>query len=70
MTVVKEIVSARDLYGEELVAPCTSFDYEDYEVIVVDDSNDETTRKLEAWRDHPKVKIIHRSCRESWKGTT
>src|SRR5207248_11136009 len=47
---------------------CTSFDYENYEVIVVDDSTDETVELLKRWKDHPRVRVIHRSSRKGFKG--
>jgi cellulose synthase/poly-beta-1,6-N-acetylglucosamine synthase-like glycosyltransferase len=53
---------------ERLLASCTSIDYPNYEVIVIDDSTDDTTVKLEKWKGNPKVKVIHRSTREGWKG--
>lgn len=53
---------------DRLMACCTAFDFLDYEVIVIDDSTDGTTDKLEAWRDHPRVTIVHRDAREGWKG--
>jgi cellulose synthase/poly-beta-1,6-N-acetylglucosamine synthase-like glycosyltransferase len=53
---------------DRLMACCTSFDFPDYEVVVIDDSTDGTTTKLEAWRDHPRVTIVHRAAREGWKG--
>ncbi|MCK4952537.1 glycosyltransferase family 2 protein [Candidatus Bathyarchaeota archaeon] len=53
---------------DRLLSACTSFNSPPYEVIVINDSDDGvTTRKLEAWRDHPRVKIIHRSTRKGWK---
>ena len=54
---------------ERLLRACTSFNSPEYETVVVDDSNDGvTTKKLEAWRDHLKVKVIHRNSRRGWKG--
>lgn len=54
---------------DRLLKACTSFNSPPYEVVVVDDSNDGVTpEKLEVWRDHPKVKVIHRSSRKGWKG--
>jgi len=54
---------------DRLLTACTSFNSPPHEVIVVDDSNDDvTTEKLEAWRRHPKVTVIHRSSRDGWKG--
>ncbi|TMG55933.1 MAG: glycosyltransferase, partial [Chloroflexi bacterium] len=61
------------LYNEKrvvdrLLEACTSFDYENYEVIVVDDSTDETVELLKRWKDHPRVRVIHRSSRKGFKG--
>ncbi len=61
------------LYNEKrvvdrLLTACTSFDYENYEVIVVDDSTDETVELLRRWKDHPRVRVIHRSSRKGFKG--
>jgi cellulose synthase/poly-beta-1,6-N-acetylglucosamine synthase-like glycosyltransferase len=53
---------------DRLLSACTSLGYPDYEVIVVDDSTDDTTQKLEKWKSHPHVKVIHRQKREGWKG--
>jgi cellulose synthase/poly-beta-1,6-N-acetylglucosamine synthase-like glycosyltransferase len=60
-------------YNEKKVAnriltATTSFDYPNYEVIVVDDSTDETVQILEKWKRHPKVKVIHRDVRTGFKG--
>src|SRR5437870_5445893 len=61
------------LYNEKrvvdrLLEACTSFAYENYEVIVVDDSTDETVELLKRWKDHPRVRVIHRSSRKGFKG--
>jgi len=61
------------LYNEKrvvdrLLEACTSFDYENYEVIVVDDSTDETVELLRRWKEHPRVRVIHRSSRKGFKG--
>jgi cellulose synthase/poly-beta-1,6-N-acetylglucosamine synthase-like glycosyltransferase len=53
---------------DRLLAACTSFDYENYEVLVADDSTDETIELLSRWRSHPRVKIVHRSSRTGFKG--
>jgi len=54
---------------DRLLKACTSFNSPQYEVVVVDDSNDRVTReKLEAWRTHPNVKVIYRDSRRGWKG--
>jgi cellulose synthase/poly-beta-1,6-N-acetylglucosamine synthase-like glycosyltransferase len=53
---------------DRLLKACTSFNSPPYEVVVIDDSNDGVTlRRLEAWRDNPKVKVVHRDSREGWK---
>jgi 1,2-diacylglycerol 3-beta-glucosyltransferase len=51
-----------------LLEGCSSLEYTNYEVIVVDDSTDETTTILEGWRDRPKFKVIHRATRDGFKG--
>ncbi len=54
---------------DRLLRACTSFNLSSFEVIVIDDSNDKVTiEKLDVWNNHPKVKVIHRSSREGWKG--
>ncbi|MBI4100821.1 glycosyltransferase, partial [Candidatus Microgenomates bacterium] len=53
---------------DRLLSACTLMEYENFEVVVIDDSTDETTRLLEKWASHPKVKVIHRESREGYKG--
>ncbi|GHO85217.1 hypothetical protein KSZ_32230 [Dictyobacter formicarum] len=53
---------------DRFLLAATSINYENYEVIVADDSNDETVQLIEQWRNHPKVKISHRDSREGYKG--
>ena len=53
---------------DRILRACTSLDYEDYEVIVIDDSTDGTVEKLRRWARHPRVKVIHRGDRAGWKG--
>jgi len=53
---------------DRLLTACTSFDYENYEVIVGDDSSDGTLGHLEEWAKHPKVKVSHRINRKGFKG--
>ncbi|HKZ34816.1 MAG TPA: glycosyltransferase family 2 protein, partial [Patescibacteria group bacterium] len=53
---------------QRLLIACTSQDYPNYEVVIADDSTDETVGILEKWKDHPKVKIVHRSDRTGFKG--
>jgi cellulose synthase/poly-beta-1,6-N-acetylglucosamine synthase-like glycosyltransferase len=53
---------------DRFLLAATSMDYPNYEVIVADDSTDETVTLLEQWKGHPKVKISHRTTREGYKG--
>src|SRR5207245_4185144 len=51
-----------------LLECCAALEYKHYEVVVVDDSTDETTEILKAWQDRPRFKIVHRPNREGFKG--
>ncbi|MBI2029038.1 glycosyltransferase [Candidatus Gottesmanbacteria bacterium] len=54
---------------DRLLTAVTSMDYENYEVVLVDDSNDtEAISKVRGWNGHPRLKIIHRETREGYKG--
>ena len=54
---------------DRLLTACTSFDYDNYEVLVCDDSTDaEALRILDRWREHPRVRILHRATRKGFKG--
>jgi len=53
---------------ERVLKACLSLDYDNYEIIVVDDSTDETLDILRRWERHPKIKVIHRDHRKGWKG--
>ncbi|MDE3111880.1 MAG: glycosyltransferase [Chloroflexota bacterium] len=54
---------------DRLLNACTSLDYEQYEVVVADDSTDpEAIALLRRWADHPRVKILHRQTRKGFKG--
>ena len=53
--------------ADRILKACTSLDYKNYEVIVADDSTDETVEILKKWKDHPRVKIIHRKDRSGFK---
>src|SRR5438132_3121827 len=53
---------------DRLLEACTSFDYENYEVIVADDSTDETVDLLRKWNEHPRVRVLHRDSRKGFKG--
>jgi len=53
---------------DRILRACVELDYDNYEVIVVDDSTDETIEKLCVWAKHPRVKVIHRNHRTGWKG--
>lgn len=52
-----------------LLEACVAQEFPRFEVIVADDSNDpETILAYAAWRNHPKVKIVHRDNRVGYKG--
>ena len=53
---------------DRILEACLNIDYDNFEVVVVDDSTDETVRILRRWAKHPKVKVIHREHRTGWKG--
>lgn len=54
---------------ERLLTAATSMQYDNYEVIVADDSTDEEAIALLAkWKHHPRVKIVHRDSRDGYKG--
>ena len=66
--------------AERIMSACTSMDYPNYEVIICDDSTDETiqivkkfakehNQKLkEEGRESPVIKILHRPTRKGFKG--
>ena len=53
---------------DRVLRACTGLNYKRYEVVVIDDSDDETIEKLKKWASHPIVKVIHRDGRHGWKG--
>ena len=53
---------------ERLLQALDQLEYPEYEVIVVDDSNDESLQILQRWRDRPRFKILHRASRKGYKG--
>jgi glycosyltransferase involved in cell wall biosynthesis/transposase-like protein len=54
--------------ANRIISACTSMDYPNFEVIVCDDSNDETVDIVNEWKNHPRVRILHRPTREGFKG--
>lgn len=62
--------------AERILEACTSMDYPNFEIIVCDDSNDETVEIVQRYakkhnQAHPKgpeIKILHRPTREGFKG--
>lgn len=61
------------LYNEKrvvnrLLEAVTSMDYDNFEVIVADDSTDETKDIVLEWKNHPRIKISHRESRVGFKG--
>ena len=53
---------------ERLLSALAHLDYPAYEVVVVDDSTDESVEILKRWRDVPRFKILHRTSRAGYKG--
>jgi cellulose synthase/poly-beta-1,6-N-acetylglucosamine synthase-like glycosyltransferase len=53
---------------ERLLQALDQLEYPAYEVVVVDDSNDESVEILQRWRDRPRFKILHRTSRKGYKG--
>ena len=51
-----------------LLEAITSLYYENFEVIVCDDSTDNTKDIVLEWKNHPKIKILHRESRQGYKG--
>lgn len=51
-----------------LLEGCAALEYGNYEVIVVDDSTDETASILQAWQGRPGFKLLHRASRDGFKG--
>ena len=53
---------------DRLLTALSRLEYPEYEVIVVDDSNDESVQILDRWRNQPRFKILHRNSRAGFKG--
>ncbi len=53
---------------DRLLTAVTSMEYDNFEIVVADDSNDETVQLIEKWGKHPRVKISHRATRQGYKG--
>jgi cellulose synthase/poly-beta-1,6-N-acetylglucosamine synthase-like glycosyltransferase len=53
---------------ERLLVALSQLEYPEYEVIVVDDSTDDSKQILERWVNVPKFKILHRNSRSGYKG--
>jgi cellulose synthase/poly-beta-1,6-N-acetylglucosamine synthase-like glycosyltransferase len=53
---------------ERLLQALARLDYPEYEVVVVDDSTDESVQILDRWRGVPRFKILHRASRVGYKG--
>ncbi|HEY8816121.1 MAG TPA: glycosyltransferase family 2 protein, partial [Candidatus Dormibacteraeota bacterium] len=53
---------------ERLLVALSQLEYPEYEVIVVDDSTDDSKQILERWVNTPRFKILHRNSRAGYKG--
>jgi cellulose synthase/poly-beta-1,6-N-acetylglucosamine synthase-like glycosyltransferase len=51
-----------------LLEGCAALDYKNFEVVIVDDSTDETEEILNTWKGRSRFKIVHRPSREGFKG--
>jgi len=55
--------------AERILKACLSFEYPNYEVIVVDDSTDETTQICQEYaKKDQRIRLIHRDTRQGFKG--
>ena len=53
---------------ERLLTALSQLEYPAYEVILVDDSTDDSSLILDRWKDAPRFKILHRNSRQGYKG--
>ena len=53
---------------QRLLEGCAALEYKKYEVVVVDDSTDETAQILDGWKGRKGFKIVHRPNRDGFKG--
>jgi cellulose synthase/poly-beta-1,6-N-acetylglucosamine synthase-like glycosyltransferase len=53
---------------ERLLIALSQLEYPEYEVVVVDDSTDDSKQILERWVNAPRFKILHRNSRAGYKG--
>jgi cellulose synthase/poly-beta-1,6-N-acetylglucosamine synthase-like glycosyltransferase len=53
---------------ERLLTALAALEYPEYEVVLVDDSTDESVEILKRWRSVPRFKILHRTSRAGYKG--
>ncbi|HEV2030249.1 MAG TPA: glycosyltransferase family 2 protein [Candidatus Dormibacteraeota bacterium] len=53
---------------ERLLQALDQLQYPEYEVVLVDDSTDQSVELLQRWKNKPRFKILHRTSREGYKG--
>jgi 1,2-diacylglycerol 3-beta-glucosyltransferase len=53
---------------DRLLTALSQLEYPEYEVILVDDSTDDSSLILDRWRNQPGFKILHRNSRQGFKG--
>ena len=53
---------------ERLLTALEQLEYPEYEVVLVDDSTDDSAAILQRWKDKPRFKILHRNSRQGFKG--
>jgi 1,2-diacylglycerol 3-beta-glucosyltransferase len=53
---------------ERLLTALSQLEYPAYEVVLVDDSTDDSNLILDRWKNQPGFKILHRNSRQGFKG--
>jgi cellulose synthase/poly-beta-1,6-N-acetylglucosamine synthase-like glycosyltransferase len=53
---------------ERLLTALAHLEYPEYEVVLVDDSTDESLEILRRWAGWPRLKVLHRASRAGYKG--
>jgi cellulose synthase/poly-beta-1,6-N-acetylglucosamine synthase-like glycosyltransferase len=53
---------------ERLLQALDELQYPEYEVVLVDDSTDQSVQLLQRWKNKPRFKILHRTSRDGYKG--
>ncbi len=69
VTLLLPIYNESLLILDRFLKACTSFHFERYDVTLADDStNSETLSVLGNWKNHERIRIVHRASRDGFKG--